>query len=163
MQKEGRKKQVRSYKQQSKATQHTQGSHFFKEKYELPWVGFEPTTLHTLDKALYQLRQLSWLGLNLTSHSAPDEHGQYLTLGVQEALRGDVVEEHVVSRDDLIQILRRADLLLQPMPVTLHHLHTCSFQLYFQFTNTYIHLVSFYRHIHVHTFSFSLQARLVSV
>ena len=30
--KEGRKKQARSYKQQGKATQHTQGSHFSKEK-----------------------------------------------------------------------------------------------------------------------------------
>ena len=30
--KEGRKKQARSNKQQGKATQHTQGSHFFKEK-----------------------------------------------------------------------------------------------------------------------------------
>ena len=30
--KEGRKKQARSYKQQSKATQHTQGGHFSKEK-----------------------------------------------------------------------------------------------------------------------------------
>ena len=29
---EGRKKQARSYKQQGKATQHTQGSHFSKEK-----------------------------------------------------------------------------------------------------------------------------------
>ena len=33
--KEGEKKQARSNKQQSKATQHTQGSHFFK-KNELP-------------------------------------------------------------------------------------------------------------------------------
>ena len=30
--KEGRKKQARSNKQQGKATQHTQGSHFSKEK-----------------------------------------------------------------------------------------------------------------------------------
>ena len=29
---EGRKKQARSYKQQSNATQHTQGSHFSKRK-----------------------------------------------------------------------------------------------------------------------------------
>ena len=51
MKKEGRKKQARSYKRQSKATQHTQGSHFSKEKYELPRVGIEPTTLYTLDRA----------------------------------------------------------------------------------------------------------------
>ena len=38
--KEGRKKQARSNKQQSKVTQHTQGSHFLNE---LPRVGFEPT------------------------------------------------------------------------------------------------------------------------
>ena len=51
---EGRKKQARSYKQQGKATQHTQGSHFFKKK-ELPLVGLELTTLHTLNRAFYQL------------------------------------------------------------------------------------------------------------
>ena len=50
---EGRKKQARSYKQQGKATQHTQGSHF-SPKNELPRVGFEPTTLPTLDRTLYQ-------------------------------------------------------------------------------------------------------------
>ena len=44
--KEGRKKQARSNKQQGKATQHTQGSHFSK-KNELPQVGLEPTTLYT--------------------------------------------------------------------------------------------------------------------
>ena len=46
--KEGRKKQARSNKQQGKATQHTQGSHFSR-------VGLEPTTLYTLDRALYYL------------------------------------------------------------------------------------------------------------
>ena len=79
MKKEGRKKQARSYKQQGKATQHTQGSHFSKEN-ELPRVGFEPTTLHTLDRALAlpaEPRQLNWLGQNLTSHSTPDEQANY--------------------------------------------------------------------------------------
>ena len=47
--KEGRKKQARSNKQQGKATQHTEGSHF---KNELPRVGLEPTTLYTLDRVL---------------------------------------------------------------------------------------------------------------
>ena len=52
--KEGRKKQASpAYKQQSKATQHTQGSHFSKKENELPRVGLEPTTLYTLDRALY--------------------------------------------------------------------------------------------------------------
>ena len=56
--KEGRKKQARSYKQQGKAIHHNQGSHFSKEshfpkKNELPQVGLEPTTLYTLDRALY--------------------------------------------------------------------------------------------------------------
>ena len=47
--KKERSKQGQTNKQ-GKATQHTQGSH-----YELPWVGLEPTTLYTLDRALYQL------------------------------------------------------------------------------------------------------------
>ena len=38
--------------------------------FQLPRVGLEPTTLCTLDRALYQL---SWLGPNLTSHSALEE------------------------------------------------------------------------------------------
>ena len=42
-----RKKQARSNKQQNKATQHTQGSHFSKVN-ELPRVGLEPfDTLHS--------------------------------------------------------------------------------------------------------------------
>ena len=50
--KEGRKKQAWSNKQQGKATQHTQGSPLPKTN-ELPQVGLEPTTLYTLDRALY--------------------------------------------------------------------------------------------------------------
>ena len=50
--KEGIKKQARSNKQQGKATQHTQGSHFSYEN-ELPRVGLEPTTLYTLDMYVY--------------------------------------------------------------------------------------------------------------
>ena len=49
MHKEGRKKQARSNKQQGKAIQHTQGSHFLR-KNELPRVGFKPTILCTLDR-----------------------------------------------------------------------------------------------------------------
>ena len=37
MKKEGMKKQARSNKQQSRETQHTQGSHFSKEKFCLRW------------------------------------------------------------------------------------------------------------------------------
>ena len=48
--KKERSKQGQTNKQ-GKATQHTQGSHFS----ELPQVGLEPTTLYTLDRALYQL------------------------------------------------------------------------------------------------------------
>ena len=51
--KEGRKKQGMSNKQ-DKATHHTQAVTFPK-KNELPQVGLEPTTLYTLDRALYQL------------------------------------------------------------------------------------------------------------
>ena len=73
--KEERKKQARSNKQtQHKAKQHsTPKAVTFPRKNELPQVGLEPTTLYTLDRALYQL-QLSWLGPNLTSHSTPDVH-----------------------------------------------------------------------------------------
>ena len=86
----GRSKQGQTNKQQSKATKHTQGSHFPK-KNELPQVGLEPTTLHTLDRALYQLSctkaaqlyQGSSAQLTgpkyLTSHTArvPDEQVYY--------------------------------------------------------------------------------------
>ena len=54
MKKEGRKKQARSNKQQCKATQAVT----FPKKNELPQVGLEPTTLYTLDRALYQLRYM---------------------------------------------------------------------------------------------------------
>ena len=52
-----RRKEERSeYKQQSKATQHTKGSHFSKRKMScLGRVGLEPTTLYTLDRAIYHL------------------------------------------------------------------------------------------------------------
>ena len=84
--KEGRKEQARSYKQQIKATQHTQGSHFSEEKNELlcDQVGFEPTTLRTLDRAALPAELLSqpsirinWPGPNLASHSTPDEQAYY--------------------------------------------------------------------------------------
>ena len=50
MKKEGRKKQARSNQSNSIPKAVT-----FPKKNELPRVGFEPTTLHTLDRALYQL------------------------------------------------------------------------------------------------------------
>ena len=53
--KEERKKQARSNKQTRQSnTAHPRQS-LFLEKNELPRVGLEPTTLHTLDRALYQL------------------------------------------------------------------------------------------------------------
>ena len=59
--KEGRKKQARSNKQQGKATQHTQGMLTFPKKNELPRVGLKPTTLYTLDRVLYaQPGELPW-------------------------------------------------------------------------------------------------------
>ena len=54
--KEERSKQGQTNKQ-GKATQHTQGSHFS----ELPRVGLEPTTLYSLDRALYQLSLVAQL------------------------------------------------------------------------------------------------------
>ena len=52
--KEGRKKQARLNKQQGKATQHsTPKVVTFPKKNGLPQVGLEPTTLYTLDRALY--------------------------------------------------------------------------------------------------------------
>ena len=54
--KEERKKQARSNKQTIKAKQHsTPKAVTFPRKNELRRVGLEPTTLHTLDRALYQL------------------------------------------------------------------------------------------------------------
>ena len=49
--KEERKKQARSNKQTNKAKQHSTP----KAVKKLPRVGLEPTTLYTLDRALYQL------------------------------------------------------------------------------------------------------------
>ena len=70
----------------NKAKQHsTPKAVTFPKKNELPRVGLEPTALYTLDSALYQLsyqgrwestqvlKQLSWLGPNLTSHSPSGE------------------------------------------------------------------------------------------
>ena len=73
---EGRKEQARPYMYmyKQKAKQHnTPKTVIFRKKNELPRVGFEPTTLHTLDRILYQLNCLGWLSPNLTSHSVPDE------------------------------------------------------------------------------------------
>ena len=52
--KEERKKQAGSNKQQGKATS-TPKEVTFPRKNELPQVGLKPTTLYTLDRALYQL------------------------------------------------------------------------------------------------------------
>ena len=54
MQKNGRKKEARPYKQRCK--QHSTPKAFtFPKKNELPRVGLEPTTLYTLDSALYHV------------------------------------------------------------------------------------------------------------
>ena len=67
----------------NKAKQHsTPEAVTFPRKNELPQVGLEPTTLYTLDRALYQL-SYSWLGPNLTSHSTPDEQANH-QLSVKE-------------------------------------------------------------------------------
>ena len=51
--KEGRKKEASKVKQTNKAKQHsTPKAVTFPKKNELPRVGLEPTTLHTLDRAL---------------------------------------------------------------------------------------------------------------
>ena len=52
MQKEGGKKQARSYKQQSKAKQSTQGSHFSKEKWAASGGIQTHNTLHSRQSAL---------------------------------------------------------------------------------------------------------------
>ena len=73
--KEERKKHASKVKQTNKAKQHsTPKAVTFPRKNELPRVGLEPTTLYTLDRALYQL---SYLGPNLTSHSTPDEQANH--------------------------------------------------------------------------------------
>ena len=74
-------KEARSNKTNNKAKQHSiprgiSKAFTFPKKNELHGVGFKPTTLYTLDKALYQL-SYRWLGPNLTSHSAPDERAYY--------------------------------------------------------------------------------------
>ena len=54
--KEGRKKEASKVIQTNKAKQHsTPKAVTFPKKNELPWVGLKPTTLYTLDRALYQL------------------------------------------------------------------------------------------------------------
>ena len=51
---EGRKKEASKLKQTNKAKQHsTPKAVTFPRKNELPQVGLEPTTLYTLDRALY--------------------------------------------------------------------------------------------------------------
>ena len=53
---EMRRKKEASMVKQNKAKQHsTPKTVTFPKKNELPRVGFEPTPLHTLDRALYQL------------------------------------------------------------------------------------------------------------
>ena len=53
---EERKKEASKVKQTNKAKQHSIPKVVtFHRKNELPQVGLEPTTLYTLDRALYQL------------------------------------------------------------------------------------------------------------
>ena len=51
--KEERKKQARSNKQTRQSNTSTPKAVTFPKKNELPRVGLEPTTLYTLDRALY--------------------------------------------------------------------------------------------------------------
>ena len=54
--KKGRKKQARSNKQTNKAKQHsTPKAVTFPKINELPQVGLKPTTLYTVDRALYHM------------------------------------------------------------------------------------------------------------
>ena len=63
--KEERSKQGQTNKQ-GKATHNTPKAVTFPKKNERPQVGLEPTTLYTLDRALYQLRaQISHLIVHL--------------------------------------------------------------------------------------------------
>ena len=58
--KEERKKQAGLNKQTNKAKQHsTPKAVTFPKKNELPRVGLEPTTLYSLDRALYTTAQLA--------------------------------------------------------------------------------------------------------
>ena len=56
--KEERKKEASKVKQTNKAKQHsTPKAVTFPRKNELPRVGLEPTTLYTLDRALYHVQR----------------------------------------------------------------------------------------------------------
>ena len=57
--KEGRKEQAKPNKQQGKATQHAQGSHFSKENRAALGGTRTHDTLHSIDRALYQLSCLA--------------------------------------------------------------------------------------------------------
>ena len=60
---EGRKKEASKVKQTNKAKQHsTPKAVTFPRKNELPRVGLEPTTLYTLDRALYHVREIKKKG-----------------------------------------------------------------------------------------------------
>ena len=70
---EGRKKEASKVKQTNKAKQHsTPKAVTFPRKNELPQVGLEPTTLYTLDRALYQLSyrgsSAGWAHVHVTLH-----------------------------------------------------------------------------------------------
>ena len=67
--KEGRKKQAKSNKQQGKATQHTQGSHF---SLHLSCLGWDSNPQHyTLDRALYHLYMNKCIGKFINRFSTP--------------------------------------------------------------------------------------------
>ena len=70
---EGRKKEASKVKQTTRQsnTAHPRQSLFLRN--ELPRMGLEPTTLHTLDRALYQLRYMDVWG-ELASHKRSLTH-----------------------------------------------------------------------------------------
>ena len=93
MQKEGRKEQARSYKQQSKATQHTQGSHLYlkvtpMERVSLLHLQLSPNSTNLHIRSLWHdsVGQIAlpihgiWLGDWLSEHVYTQEHKCMITV-----------------------------------------------------------------------------------
>ena len=113
--KEGRKKQARSNKQQGKATQHTQGSH---KKNELPRVGLEPTTLYTLDRAhvyvhilkvknkIYSVTIIDCTThfLSKRLHFAMNQFPDFLSYGISIPCEDDKRQSHLVRNINFFEI-----------------------------------------------------------
>ena len=98
---EGRKKEASKVKQTNKAKQHsTPKAVTFPRKNELPQVGLEPTTLYTLDRALYQLSMYmyvkrAWFPLRAHACNIPNmsgnTYGYSCNLSVLRTLRHDSI------------------------------------------------------------------------